>query len=216
MVTLSKTASRKSIVRLKKCIRVASLLATVTMGDGLLANECAGVSKVDWTTLPSTYTHDIAGVRVDQFAAGIQPASNERHDYERSGFRHTRSTLQVGSSSDNFHVVDRWGSPVQPYGEWRYPYRPYSVPFGAWGPQSPNVNVQQGNGFGGGFPFQSPNGRFGNGGFDNGGFDNGGFGSGFSVGPQNALRPDQDDYYQNAPEAPPVSDRDFFFVPRRP
>ncbi len=221
---------------------LATLCMFLAFGTSLFAIDPTCVARVDWTTLPSTFTHDATGNRVDQYAEGMQPTSNESPDRQRSGYRHTRSTLQAGNSSDNFHIVDRWGGPVQPYGEWRYPYRPYSVPFGAWGPQNPQVSVQQSNAWGAaypGFPYGNPGNINGNGGvppnWNNngngmGGFPAGGYGpanswpgnfapqgfqgNGFGVGPNNALRPDQDDYYPAAPEPPAVSDRDFFFVPR--
>ena len=94
---------------------------------------------VDWTTMPSTYSHDSNGQRVDQYAVAVEPQSNDRQDYVRSGFRHTRSSLQAGFSSDHYHITEQWGQPVQPYGQWRYPTRPFSVPYGAWGPQLPQV-----------------------------------------------------------------------------
>ena len=103
--------------------------------------------STDWTTMPSTYTHDASGQRVDQYALAVEPQSNERADFVRSGFRHTRSTLQAGFSSDNYHVTEQWGQPVRPYGEWRYPNRPFSVPYDQWGPQLPQV-VVGGNQFG--------------------------------------------------------------------
>lgn len=97
--------------------------------------------STDWTTMPSTYTHDTTGQRVDQYAFAVEPQSNERADFVRSGYRHTRSTLQAGFSSDNYHLTEQWGQPVRPYGEWRYPNRPFSVPYGQWGPQLPQVVV---------------------------------------------------------------------------
>ena len=74
----------------------------------------------------------------------------ERPDFVRSGFRSTRSSLQAGFSTDHYHVTEQWGQPVQPYGEWRYPNRPFSVPYGQWGPQLPQVVVggNQWNAFG--------------------------------------------------------------------
>ena len=104
----------------------------------------------DWTTLASTYTHDQEGQRVDQYALAVEPQSMERPDFVRSGFRSTRSSLQVGFSTDHYHVTEQWGQPVQPYGEWRYPNRPFSVPYGQWGPQLPQVVVggNQWNAFG--------------------------------------------------------------------
>jgi len=95
----------------------------------------------DWTTMPSTYSHDQTGQRVDQYAAAVEPQSMERSDFVRSGYRHTRSSLQAGFSSDHYHVTEQWGQPVRPYGEWRYPNRPFSVPYGQWGPQLPQVVV---------------------------------------------------------------------------
>ena len=188
---------------------LAPLWMAVAFGTSLQAIDPTCAARVDWTTLPSTFTHDVSGNRVDQYAEGIQPTTNEASDRQRSGYRHTRSTLQAGSSVDNFHIVDRWGGPVQPYGEWRYPYRPYSVPYGAWGPQNPQVSVQQSGAWGYGYS-GFPQGYVGPGSFSTQGFQ----GNGFSVGPNNALRPEQDDYYPAAPEQQPASDRDFFFVPR--
>jgi hypothetical protein len=214
----------------------------------VFAQDRTCASPVDWTTLASTYTHDTEGRRVDRFAMHVEPYAIERSDYQQSGFRHSRSTLQAGTSSDHYHSVERWGAPVQPYGEWRYPYRPFAVPYGAWGPQSPAVNVQGGGGWYGrpGLPFphgaaghdpyghapygHAPGGHapsgYGPGGYGPGGYGpgehfpggNGGatWNNGFGVGPSNALRPDQDDYYAPAPEPPPVSDRDFFYSPYRP
>ena len=121
--------------------------------------------STDWTTMPSTYTHDTTGQRVDQYALAVEPQSNERADFVRSGFRHTRSTLQAGFSSDNYHVTEQWGQPVRPYGEWRYPNRPFSVPYGQWGPQLPQV-VVGGNQWvmgGHGNPMQGPANPIGNG-----------------------------------------------------
>jgi hypothetical protein len=237
--------------------------ASVGLGQPACAVRLPDPKPVaDWTFFASTYTHDGEGRRVDQHSQGVEPVIYERPDYQRSGFRHTRSTVQAGTSVDTFHVVDRWGPAVQPYGEWRYPYRPFAVPYGAWGPPTPYVNAQQSNfwpggawypgaahpghpgdgpaasaaamgamegmgegaGGGGGFPGGGfPGGGFPGGGFPGGGFP-GGYGlpyyppawsNGFGVGPNNVLRPEQDDYYPPAPEPPPVSDRDFFFVPRQ-
>lgn len=256
MLTESNFSLLGRLFRVPRRSRWASIaiLASITTNGLAIDPNCT--AKVDWTTLPSTYTHDALGNRVQQYAMGVEPVSNERPDFQRSGFRHTRSTLQAGNSSDNFHVVEKWGPPVQPYGEWRYPYRPYSVPYAAWGPQAPLVNAPQNNSWNFGNPGFPPgqagggnmgmppmgpamqngmNGQMGPGVFPPGGmgpqgywpgnygphqrpgFGNNGLGNnGFGVGPNNALRPDQDDYYAPAPEPPPVSDRDFFFLPNRP
>ncbi len=224
-------------------VKHASVMITIALGSTGLAIDPNCIAKVDWTMLPSTYTHDAMGNRVKQYAQGVEPVSNESPDFQRSGFRHTRSSLQAGNSSDNFHIVERWGGPVQPYGEWRYPYRPYSVPYGAWGPQSPLVNAPQNNSWNANFPGFQPGQGSGNmwqpnmggmgggwqegqpGGHPHGNWNGNGNGNPwqngfnnfeFGVGPNNALRPDQDDFYAPAPEPPPVSDRDFFFLPNRP
>ncbi len=246
MFTSSKNRAFDELYRVPSQFGMAFIAMTIAISSRGYAIDPNCVARVDWTTLPSTYTHDATGNRVDQYAQGIEPISNESPNLERSGFRHTRSTLQAGNSADNLHVVEKWGPAVQPYGEWRYPYRPYSVPYGAWGPQSPLVNSQQNNtwgvgqpGFhpnhpgggnmgmppmGPGMPPNGPNGMNGMGGFHQGGMGAQGFwpgnagpsgygNNGFGVGPNNALRPDQDDFYPMAPDAPPVSDRDFFFLP---
>jgi|GEM_PF-1692225 len=103
------------------------------------AKQPAKQVAVDWTALPSTFTHDANKQRVDQFALPVEAPSSERADFVRSGFRHTRSSLQGGFGADHYHVTEQWGGPVQPYGEWRYPNRPFSVPYGQWGPQLPQV-----------------------------------------------------------------------------
>lgn len=189
------------------------LLGPICLQAGTIAQDQACPPPADWTTLASTYTHDREGRRVDQFSAQVEPYAIERADYQQSGFRHTRSTLQAGTSADHYHSVERWGAPIQPYGEWRYPYRPFAVPYGAWGPQPPAVNFQGGGGWNGrpGFPVLP---GFGGNGFSGFGVPN--WNNGFGVGPANALRPEQDDYYAPAPEPPPVSDRDFFYSPYRP
>ena len=105
------------------------------------AKKPAKPISADWTTMASTYTHDQDGHRVDQYALAVEPQSMERPDYIRSGYRNTRSSLQAGFSADHYHVTEQWGQPAQPYGQWRYPYRPFSVPYGQWGPQLPQVVV---------------------------------------------------------------------------
>ncbi len=101
----------------------------------------------DWMTWPSTYTHDMIGNRVDQHTLAIQPVGPTRDAVVRSGYRHFRSTLQVGNSADNYHVTEQWGAPVVPYEHWRFPFRPYGVPYDAWGPPTP-LNWFQGGGIG--------------------------------------------------------------------
>ncbi len=142
-----------------------------------------GRNVIDWTTAASTYTHNDSGQRVDQFAEGAGATVVERKDFQRSGFRHSRSTLQTGFSSDNYHSVEQWGPDVRPYGEWRYPNRPFAVPYGMWGPQPPQVmgGMPWGPGYPGMYPPVGP------------GMPPTG------AGPWNALGPTQDDYYPQAP-----------------
>ena len=115
---------------------------------GLVAKEPA----TDWMTWPSTYTHDpVRGMPVDQYALPAEPVSPARTDFQRSGFRHYRSTLQAGQSADNMHIVEQWGRPVEPYEQWRFPFRPYGVPYDAWGPPTP-YGIINGNWNWGGLP----------------------------------------------------------------
>lgn len=207
------------------------------------AQQCpdCSLAAVDWTTMPSTYTHR-DGAPVDQYAQVVEPTTYANELRQTSIFHHHRSSLQGNNSADHYHRVDRYGPPVQPYGEWRYPYRPFSVPYAGWGPQLPqavaNVGVfprgygaywphdaaGQGGGIGPGVqpaPGLRPNlpGNQWPGGFNpwlGGSNPLQDFGSGFLPGPGNALLPGQDEYYPMAPEPPPMSDRDFFYSPIRP
>ncbi|MGE0756683.1 MAG: hypothetical protein AB7O38_06670 [Pirellulaceae bacterium] len=88
----------------------------------------------EWIAAPSFYTHDASGNRVAQHTPIGPFYVSAREDFQRSGYRHTRSSLQFGGSVDHFHIVEEWGRPVRPYDEWRFPYRPYSAPYEAWGP----------------------------------------------------------------------------------
>jgi hypothetical protein len=118
----------------------AVMAFATTLSASTLAGEPAanrGRPRVDWTTLPSTYSHSQNGQRVDRFRTEETPLAFEQSNLVRSGYRHSRSTLQAGFSSDHYHSVEQWGAPARPYGEWRYPYRPFAVPYGEWGPQLP-------------------------------------------------------------------------------
>ena len=106
------------------------------------------VEADDWLTRPSRYTHSSrTGYRVNQY----QPVAPVYHtpNPNRSVYRSVRSSLQVGDSADYYHFVDQYGEPVRPYGEWRFPYRPFSTPYPNWGPQP------YGGGFGFGYPVPS-------------------------------------------------------------
>lgn len=127
-------------------LSVLAWLSTIVPGGTLQAG--------DWMTWPSTYTHDGWGNRVDQHTLAVQPVGPSRNAVVRSGFRHTRSTLQAGNSADNYHVTEQWGAPVVPYEHWRFPYRPFGVPYDAWGPQMP-LNWFQSNNFGFAPPFNT-------------------------------------------------------------
>lgn len=95
---------------------------------------CVASSGADWITAQSYYTHDPqTGERVDQYTPIGPFYTFARSDYLQSGYRHTRSTIQAGESMDQMHIVEEWGRPVRPYGEWKFPFRPYSVPYQLWG-----------------------------------------------------------------------------------
>ena len=113
------------------------------------------VSASDWLTSPSTYTHDpVTGIRVSQFTPVQGPASPVATNFRTSGYTHTRSSLNYGQSADNYHRVKRWGDTVRPYGEWRFPNRPYSTPYSNWGAPYAGLNLGFGGlgGIGGHYP----------------------------------------------------------------
>lgn len=92
-------------------------------------------TAADWITAPSYYSHDPqTGERVTQYTPIGPFYTFARSDYLQSGYRHTRSSIQAGHSADHMHIVEEWGRAVRPYGEWRFPFRPYSVPYDLWGP----------------------------------------------------------------------------------
>lgn len=102
------------------------LVLTVLLGG----RSAAG----DWITAPSFFTHDpVTGLRTNQYQSPPPAIVPQAVDFRSSGFTHMRSSIQVGQSADHYHRVEQWGPPVQPYGEWRFPYRPYSVPYDQWG-----------------------------------------------------------------------------------
>jgi hypothetical protein len=115
-------------------------------------------TATDWLTLPSTYSHDASGARVSQYAPIEAPTAPGVRNFRSSGYTHTRSSLNYGQSADNYHRVEQWGDPVRPYGEWRFPYRPFSTPYPNWGPPFagfnlgfglPGVGANLGGGYGG-------------------------------------------------------------------
>jgi len=91
-------------------------------------------TAADWIFAPSYFTHDPqSGQRVSQYAEKDPAYAPERGNYRRSGYRHTQNVIRAGGSADRYHLVEEWGRPVRPYGEWQRPYRPYSVPYRQWG-----------------------------------------------------------------------------------
>jgi len=73
-----------------------------------------------WIFRPSYYSHDLAtGQRVAQFAPAVTPCVAIDPTYQRSGYVHRESTLQVGDSADHTHIVETWGqgASMRPYGE---------------------------------------------------------------------------------------------------
>ena len=135
-----------------------------------------GAKAADWATSPSYYTHDWSnGQRVAQYAAIGPFYYFQRPDYLKSGYRQYRSTIDLGNSSDNMHVVEQWGAQVVPYEQWRFPYRPYSAPYQAWGP--PYGGLGGGTG---GYPYSG--GAGGLGGFGGGANIYGGFFPGYGGG----------------------------------
>jgi hypothetical protein len=126
-----------------RCPRMRYSLLLVAL-IGLVAWATDSTAQ-DWITAPSYYSHDPqSGRRVSQYAPIGPFYQQTRPDYRSSGFWHTRSSIQAGGSSDNLHIVEEWGRPVRPYGEWRFPYRPYSVPYPMWGPQFYGFGFGQG------------------------------------------------------------------------
>lgn len=123
-----------------------------TMVVVMLLGNTRCVLAADWITAPSYYTHNPqTGERVSQFAPIPPVYAPVSENFVRSGYRHTRSTIEAGGSVDHLHLVEEWGRPVRPYDEWRFPYRPYSVPYSMWGPQQFGWG-----GFGGGFGVVAP------------------------------------------------------------
>lgn len=190
----------------------------------------------DWMTWASTYTHEpMHGQRIDQYAVPVQPVVPHDPSFQRSGYRHYRSTLQGGDSSDNMHVVEQWGAPVVPYEQWRFPFRPYGVPYDAWGPQAPygiiNGNFGAGIGYPGNFPPPQgtqqvpPNAAvppnyppyYGN---SNQGFPNPGYmpqppSNGFPLSPPYQNQPWYDGSHPVTPPLDNRSDAEFFYRPKR-
>ena len=99
----------------------------------LIAAGVSSSAAADWLAAPSRYTHSPDHAhRVLQYAP-VPPVFHVP-THVRSVYRQSRSSLQIGDSIDQYHTVDEYGRPIRPYGEWRFPYRPFSVPYPYWGP----------------------------------------------------------------------------------
>lgn len=143
-----------------------SLLASLFALIALAGYQPGAALSADWITAPSYYTHDwSSGERVAQYSAVGPFYYYQRDDYVKSGYTQHRSTVDLGNSSDNIHIVEQWGAPVRPYEEWRFPFRPYSAPYGAWGPPYGGLGGGAGafpyGGFPGAYPYGGGVGGFG-------------------------------------------------------
>ncbi len=113
--------------------------------NAALACAAAPAAAADWMFEQSTFSHNPqTGERVTQYARPAPAFAPNRPDYLESGYRHSTSSIVTPLGADHTHIVEEWGRPVRPYGEWQFPYRPYSVPYPQWGPQF---------GWGGYFPY---------------------------------------------------------------
>lgn len=115
----------------------------------LFSLYCGPSPAADWIASKSYYTHDPqTGERVNQYTPIGPFYIYPREDYQESAYHHYQSSIRVGGSQDNYHVVREYGRPVRPYGEWQHPYRPYSVPYSQWGPPFGGLGGAMGGGFG--------------------------------------------------------------------
>jgi len=159
-------------------------IALVCVAAAMIAVAPRATFAIDWIVAPSYFTHDPeSGQRVTQYTPIGPVYAAYDPTYVKSGFRHSRSSLKVGNFSDHMFVVEEYGRPVRPFGEWQFPYRPYSVPYPYWGPTYPFVGYGgypyggygQG-GYGPGYPGPGP---YGPGGYGGGSHDyGGGYGGG--------------------------------------
>ncbi len=134
-------------------MRTTHLMSFVLLAASMTVSTA---TAADWLTMPSQFSHDpVTGMRVSQFAPAVTPSAPLAADYRTSGFSHTRSTLNYGQSADNYYRVNTWGAPVQPYGEWRFPNRPYSAPYSQWGAPFAGLGQTNLGFFGGNYGFDT-------------------------------------------------------------
>jgi hypothetical protein len=144
---------------------------------------------------------------------------------------HFRSSLQFGPSADHYHRVEQWGPPIQPYGEWRFPFRPYSVPYDQWGAPFAGLNLGFGRPIipvrpfpGGGRPPAGPGGGAGGRPGANPGVPRPGVGSQPGYFPPGSVQPWQpqlpypdfpysEGEYRDSGAPPRLNDRQFYYQP---
>ncbi|RMF87186.1 MAG: hypothetical protein D6741_20885 [Planctomycetota bacterium] len=104
-----------------------------------IATDCARADS--WIFQQGYYSHKPTGERIAQYAPKPEPAAPYDPTFQRSAYRHIRSSLRGADGSfDQFHVVETWGRGeyLRPYGEWQFPYRAGATPYGPWGnPRGP-------------------------------------------------------------------------------
>mgnify|MGYP005839397573 CR=1 FL=1 len=114
---------------------LALVVVIVLFGPGSL------LAQASWIFQPSYFSHSPAtGQRVVQYAPAKPALARSDTTYQQSAYRHSRSSIRVGDSSDHLHIVETWGAGeyLRPYGEWLRPFREGATPFGPWGnPQGP-------------------------------------------------------------------------------
>lgn len=142
----------------------------------------ANANAADWIFAPAPYTHNPQnGERVAQYCPTPKVYVYTQPNFTRGVYEYQRSSLQVGDSIDNLHIVNQAGPPVIPYRQWQFPFRPYGAPYDAWGPQNFGISTFNGGGnfggFGGGWGGPGPGGPAGFGPGFGPGFG-GGFGNG--------------------------------------
>ncbi|NQT38337.1 MAG: hypothetical protein HQ581_12645 [Planctomycetes bacterium] len=97
----------------------------------------ATASAAAWAFHKATFSHDPeTGEQVRQFVPVEPVYVRVDPTYEKSGYRHTRSSLRgADGSADRLHVVETWGRgrSIRPYGEWQFPFRAGATPYGPWG-----------------------------------------------------------------------------------